>query len=164
MRALTAAFFLVLFSSFASGGEWHSAGNAPRPPYRPSKPANYKCLMTAYTTVGAKTYRIDSGRIVRDEEFREPNGTAVTHTLENTGDPGMDGQSFTLAFEPGQNEEAVRLIVVLRAEGKASSHTRVSAPRSQREVRASADLTVEKPKKGGVSSVSATVECRELFQ
>lgn len=162
MRALVAAIFLLLSSPFTYGGEWHSAGNAPVMPHVPSFPVNFVCKLTGYTRVGVKEYRFESERPVSDKEFRASAGAAFSLTLENTGDPGMDGQSLTLSFGGGEGEEIMNLRVHAVAEGKASASAVFSAPVSAKVVRGVVSAYVEKPARRGLSSVRVVAECKNL--
>ncbi len=167
MVRLSLAIFLQLsiFLSFphAFGGEWHSAGNAPVMPHRPSGVTNLTCQLTGYATVGKKSYRFKIEKVVEDREFREPNWGAVSHTLENTGDPGMDGQSFTVGFRKDQNgEEHYTLNIVAQIKGLASTYSQFTAPRSGKVIRGVVDLNPAKAGHKNVSWVRVVAECREV--
>jgi hypothetical protein len=168
MKLFACAFF-VLLSIFSHAGEWHSKGNAPVPPHRPSGTANYRCLMTTYTFIGKfgdrghKAYKVDTERVIRDEEFREPNWGIAGVTLKGEVDPGMDGQSMSLRFSLNQHgEEMLNLTIQTSIEGGSRSFSHFTTPRSTNEISGIADLSVTKPNRQRVNSVRVVVRCSTL--
>lgn len=163
MKSFSTAIFLLLISSFAFGGEWHSAGNAPPIPHFPRGLTAYKCTLTGYSWVGKKAYRFIQERTFEDRDFRG-RSPSVYMELANTGDPGMDGQAMWLGFKLNAvtDEESLQLGVVAKIKNKGKATGRYEVLRSAKVITGKQEFSIDKPSRGGAQTVSVQVECREL--
>ncbi|MGE0526733.1 MAG: hypothetical protein AB7G93_04055 [Bdellovibrionales bacterium] len=145
------------------GGEWHSAGNSPAPPYHPRTPAHYKCHVIMYTVSGKKTYRIDFDRVFHPEEFLPPGSGTASHTVAGEADPGMNGQQISMRFSPNTSGgEDVHLEVSAHLPGVSHNSSSTHVDRSIKRVSEKASVNVESANAGSVSYVSVEADCTEL--
>lgn len=97
----------LLMSSFAHGGEWHSIGAMPAPPYFPAYTFRYECV-----------FRQTDGRGRLTRERSEP--FALTNAdLQKSGfaeHVNEDGHRMTLKFVRGASEDQDGLQLSLTAE------------------------------------------------
>ncbi len=154
------AIFLMLFSFQSFGGEWHSAGNSPPPPHFPETPAQVRCQIRGFTTVGKKSYRFVTERVFSDQEFRASSWGVVGLKLEQTGDPGMDGQVVSVSFSKNQGVERMDLRVRLKS-GSSTTNSVVGVARGET-ARLVSDLNVDQPRHGQASWVRVVAECQEI--
>ena len=146
----------------ASGGEWHSAGNAPTPPYHPQMPAEFACRYEARTYVAGKEYRIESTVAFKSEDFK--NG-GVGFEIRGEQDPGMNGQSFYLSIQPaGAGVE--KLVLRATASGlsrgrRFTARSQGSSPRRSGSVETKAELSMN-ARSSELTSASIDVICGEM--
>ena len=165
-KVFTTVAFLVLFLHLpVFGGEWHSAGNAPLPPYFPTVPANYLCSLTITTGAGGKYYRIKKEHAFRAQEFQQPGHGRSSFLIEGEADPGMNGQRIGLAFSKNTaGGEDVHLALHPQLEGNGqilSGVSYVSERRNRRSIEGRSMLYVSQ-KNGSSRSVLLEVVCQQL--
>lgn len=104
---------LLFFLSTAFGGEWHSIGNAPAPPYFPPYRIEYVCRMVVTHGRGRLIKREEKTVELHDADFRGFGATTVD----------FEGQSLRLSFQRQEPEDRALLTLDAKLAGSFASAT-----------------------------------------